>query len=76
MLAANVTLAAPVTASATTSTPSVGASAAAMPKTPKARAAAAMSAGVIVSRVPAASAPLTAPTAIAVVSTAYVAAEP
>jgi hypothetical protein len=76
MPAANVTLAAPVKASATTSSASVGAAAAARLKMPNSSAAVVSSAGLIRSRVPAASAPDTAPTAIAEVSNAYVAALP
>jgi hypothetical protein len=76
MLAANVTLAAPVTASATSSSPSVGASAATRQNTPKANAAPASSFDSIRSRVPETSAPMMAPTAIAAVSAAYVPAVP
>ena len=76
MLAANVTLAAPVTASAPSSSPSVGAAAATRLKMPNAKAAVARSFDSIRSRVPDTSAPVTAPTAIAVVSAAYVPAVP
>jgi hypothetical protein len=76
MLAANVTLAAPVTASATSSRPSVGAAAATRLNAPKAKAASASSLESIRSRVPEASAPVMAPTAIAAVSAAYVPAVP
>jgi hypothetical protein len=70
MPAAKVTLAAPVTISASTSSGSDGAAAAARLDTPNASAAAASSDGSIRSRTPAASAPETAPTAIAEVSAA------
>jgi hypothetical protein len=76
MPAAKVTLAAPTTASMTNSEPSDGATAAARPNTPNARAASASTSGPTRRRVPTASAPPTAPTAMAEVSAAYVPAEP
>jgi hypothetical protein len=68
--AANVTLAAPVTASAATSSGSVGAAAAARLKTPKRAAAPAIRGASTRSRAPETSAPQTAPTAIDEVSSA------
>jgi hypothetical protein len=76
MPAANVTLAAPTPASRTNSVPSVGAPAAARLNAPNANAASASSSGLTLRLVPMASAPPTAPVAIAVVSAAYVVAEP
>lgn len=76
MPAAKVTLAAPTTASTMNSEPSEGATADARPNTPNASAAAANTSGPTRRRVPTASAPPTAPTAIAEVSAAYVPAEP
>ena len=71
-----MTLAAPTAASRTNSEPSVGATADARPNPPNANAAAASSSGPTRRRVPTASAPPTAPTAIAEVSAAYVLADP
>ena len=76
MPAANVTLAAPTATSVMNSEPSEGATAAARPNPPNANAATASSSGPTRRRVPTASAPATAPTAMAEVSAAYVPAEP
>jgi hypothetical protein len=70
MPAENVTLAAPMPASMTNSVPNVGAAAAARPKAPNATAATASNSGLIRRREPTASAPPTAPAAIAVISPA------
>ena len=74
--AENVTLAAPTAASTSSSLASVGAPAAARLAAPNANAAIASSDGLTRRRVPIASAPPTAPIAIAVVSAAYVVALP
>jgi hypothetical protein len=70
MPAEKVTLAAPTPASTRNSVPSVGAPAAARENPPNATAAPASSVGLIRRRAPPASAPPTAPIAIAVVSAA------